>query len=175
MCHQEILTDDSLQTIQVSWTCLGRSGVEMSQISGGTYQFGSEGDVHRHPVEISRDFSMMTTEVTKGLWHRIMGGTKPECLDCPKTTCHGLMRWSFQIICLNTKDWNLALSTKSSLGCIVKVIAYPRKQNGNMLPKPELNNCFQVQTHQSVSPSLNGIVLVRVGRLDRKSRTSGVV
>lgn len=85
VCHQETLMDMSQQMIEVQWQCIGRSAVQMADIPAGVYQFGAEGDAHRHAVEISRSFSMMTTEVTQGVWHRMMGGAEPECFDCPKT------------------------------------------------------------------------------------------
>lgn len=105
-CHEEMIqihdVESSVHRHDVQWNCAGVLGWDWVPISAGSFSMGVSPSVD---VDISTDYVMLSTEVTRQMWRQVKSlPLEDPCLDCPQSA-----------------SWNAAIEFANQLSALEKL------------------------------------------------------
>ena len=85
VCYQGTLdlqhVASSTHSVDINWDCAGVLGWDWIQIPAGDFVMGEQ----RVPVTLSKDFVMLSSEVTREMWRQVKSlPLRDSCLQCPQ-------------------------------------------------------------------------------------------
>ncbi len=83
LCHEEVIEVFADLSHRMDWNCAGILGWNWKRIPAGKFQMG---EPPRKEVVLSKDFAMLTTEVTREMWKQVKDlPLEDSCLQCPQS------------------------------------------------------------------------------------------